>query len=1145
MARRASLTLTLLALVAVSFPLRSASVESVSPVAQARGHEPILLTGSQFPVWSAGPELSAREPGIPATSDCFDDHGDGLAHNCMESSRIPNNPLEGVPVDRLVGFRWDNGSASFVQVPFQVDERFTRYLSNYASNCNGAEGVCVGFGAYSAVDSQLTYAYERDAYRFTGGECFAEIEGDPEPEPDPVKGLDDNDELVFLHRDTGGAAPPGAPLPEGISELRGVRIDDVSAPDTAARFAYVGLAIENGARRAYDATNGYMRYTRDTDANKYEETSDNYGNAPRGPVCDGSGGVIESDVPRRPRDTAWVLTPRYAFRYDGRWILRGVRVNQDTDAGDRPLDSPGDYGPPLIDQWKARAYAQTPESETPCCGFQTEENDWGESSVTIGEKAGPVRVIRSTWGSNSGTNTTRDELLYPDMIVQHSYLRVHPIPPLGGIFSYWDHTAGVTTKYYNPLNEEPVAVDGRNDEEVFGTAYVEFKDGPGITIRDDDEIPVVGPQSVDLGDGDCTSECTDFDVTDPTHQGLVSALAWEQVGGQYGTMVFRTRFNRTGPGNVQGLASIPYYRDDSCFDDGTGIDPAPHRSRDTRPCWTPGEPAPDARFRQGALGSHGVQIMFAAETDNLALSAPVNELSAETRMVVLTGDPGNVGEAYSKGADIPLRATVADAPTVLTTDITVGGDTSGKIGDTASLQATLEDAVGPVADAPLDFTFQGRTYAATTDAAGTATVEVPVSGPAGTAELLVTFAGDSLRSPSFARSDFNVQKRSSSLSLEPGSDTSGKINHNAHLEATLSDSAGAVPGATLRFTFQGETYEATTAVDGVASIDALVRGPAGDTDVTVSFAGDATREGSSATNAFAVIPDDTSLSFEPASDTAGAINHDAYLEARLTDSAGPVAGAVVAFSFQGGTYEATTDDNGVASREVAIAGPTGETDLIVSFDGDQSRAATSSTTTFTVSKDDSSISFEPDSASSAKIGDEATFVAKLVDSAGPVAGEILAFDFQGATYEATTDDEGIASVSPRVSGPADDTPVSVSYAGDDLRGPSSASAAFTVSKRNSKISFTAKGGKKNTVVVKITLTDAEDGDGLIGRGVTVFVNDKHVASVQTGDGGKASASLRIANPKKKVFRVEFSQDSTHLGASAADKYGRNGAAGSS
>ena len=49
------------------------------------------------------------------------------------------------------------------------------------------------------------------------------------------------------------------------------------------------------------------------------------------------------------------------------------------DAGDT-------FGPDLVDRWKARAFQQDPSSETPCCGYEEEDTNWGGSSTLLGER---------------------------------------------------------------------------------------------------------------------------------------------------------------------------------------------------------------------------------------------------------------------------------------------------------------------------------------------------------------------------------------------------------------------------------------------------------------------------------------------------------------------------------------------------------------------------------------------------------------------------------------------------------------------------------------------------------------------------------------------------------------------------------------
>ena len=57
---------------------------------------------------------------------------------------------------------------------------------------------------------------------------------------------------------------------------------------------------------------------------------------------------------------------------------------------------------------------RTRARETPCCGYEEEDTNWGGSSTLLGEKVGPVRAIRETWGADSGTNVIRRETFYRD-----------------------------------------------------------------------------------------------------------------------------------------------------------------------------------------------------------------------------------------------------------------------------------------------------------------------------------------------------------------------------------------------------------------------------------------------------------------------------------------------------------------------------------------------------------------------------------------------------------------------------------------------------------------------------------------------------------------------------------------------------------
>jgi hypothetical protein len=141
---------------------------------------------------------------------------------------------------------------------------------------------------------------------------------------------------------------------------------------------------------------------------------------------------------------------------------------------------------------------------------------------------------------------------------------------------------------------------------------------------------------------------------------------------------------------------MPYYRDDSCFDDGTGMNPGPKlhlRSKDEptkwwydpatgvpvsglnppagvqtfdRKCWSPADGLPkpnfspqgDVRYFQGDIGTHGLHLEFIVDSDNAQLTVPIDEIDTEQRQVILPGDQGSyqTGEMFGHSFDKPLLA---------------------------------------------------------------------------------------------------------------------------------------------------------------------------------------------------------------------------------------------------------------------------------------------------------------------------------------------------------------------------------------------------------------------------------------------------------------------------------------------------------
>ncbi|MDX6662860.1 MAG: hypothetical protein QOG09_962, partial [Solirubrobacterales bacterium] len=697
--RRVFLPLLIVALLAVP----ALATGSIGPlplpgpdptVSAERDTEPVILSGSSFPDWSVPANQTAKAPLTDLSMSCPTGNSDSCNHNHyvqpeLDTADAQNKAVAGTPTDRLLGYRWDQAASKFVQIPFQVDEVFTRYLDNQAS----------GFAIYSGEDQHTTYAFDREGFRFTANDpsdpCKAVAASDPasshptpggpETTPDPVPGLDNNDELSFMAGDAGARAPIGATLPKGVESARAVAITDPLTQRQS--YAYVMKAAATGPSPAYTADSGYVHYQRDANADIFHYSQSNngsYGQAPKGPYCDAAGNPDTSHgavAQRRPGDEGTVTTPRYRFRYDGRWLMTDIRISPNSD---------GNYGPDLVDRWKARAFAQDPGSQTPCCGFEDEDVNWGGSSQLLGELTGPVRAIRETWGADSGTNVIRRETFYRDEVRQKTWLRVHVIPPLDGIYAQWDFNAGRVNRYYNDRTPQGVPIDGHNDETLGnlddpcnpkydGNDTSQIDQGYRSLYKQLQLCSVTNNSAAPKQARDHLS----IDLADPTLSDANASLGWNETTGPNGTIVDRYQIDKatdlTPGGAAQSLAAMPYYRDDACFDDGTGSDPGPRLrpgeadetttapNGTARKCWDsasdPAVPGGDPRYYQGDIGAHGLHLLFQVDSDNARQTVPLDEIVAESRMVMLPGErDAKAGEQYGRGFEKPLVVHTADLP---------------------------------------------------------------------------------------------------------------------------------------------------------------------------------------------------------------------------------------------------------------------------------------------------------------------------------------------------------------------------------------------------------------------------------------------------------------------------------------------------
>jgi hypothetical protein len=182
-----------------------------------RDTEPIVLRGADLGrSWSVPSNQTARLP-LMDIPDCHNQDNPSIDRGDCDNNKIEEPQADtrdalgaGQPVDRIVGYRW-TAAEGWRRIPFQVDQVFTRYLDNTAS----------GFSFYSGEEQHTTYEFDREGYRYRsqdpGNPCLAQPDPSIPEGRDPIRGLDDNDELSFMYSDAGDQVPEGSRAPTAIA----------------------------------------------------------------------------------------------------------------------------------------------------------------------------------------------------------------------------------------------------------------------------------------------------------------------------------------------------------------------------------------------------------------------------------------------------------------------------------------------------------------------------------------------------------------------------------------------------------------------------------------------------------------------------------------------------------------------------------------------------------------------------------------------------------------------------------------------------------------------------------------------------------------------------------------------------------------
>ena len=306
-----------------------------------------------------------------------------------------------------------------------------------------------------------------------------------------------------------------------------------------------------------------------------------------------------------------------------------------------------------------------------------------------------------------------------------------------------------------------------------------------------------------------------------------------------------------------------------------------------------------------------------------------------------------------------------------------------------SYAITLLDSNNAAASGKLvQFTLSGKTYNATTDSNGKASL--PVSLAAGTYPLKIYFAGDDALNGSTRTIDLKVTANTPSITV--GSTT---VIRGKYLYVYLKDGNGkAMANHKVSIKINGKTYEKTTNSNGRAALKIKLTGSKYSTKVYFYKSGIY----SAASKSFTLKISDNKPKITVANAT---VIRGKYLYVYLKDKSGAVmASKKVTIRINGKDYVKTTNSNGRAALKIILTGSKYATKVYFYKSGVYSYSSKSFTLNIVNNKPSFTI------ANSTVVKGNYLYV-YLKDKAGSVmANQKVAVKLNGKTYAMTTNSNG-------------------------------------------------------------------------------------------------------------------------------------------
>jgi hypothetical protein len=381
------------------------------------------------------------------------------------------------------------------------------------------------------------------------------------------------------------------------------------------------------------------------------------------------------------------------------------------------------------------------------------------------------------------------------------------------------------------------------------------------------------------------------------------------------------------------------------------------------------------------------------------------------------------GNIFARGSSGELQLTVLAGRSP--SSLTYTGGTPADYDDSTTLSATLTDGLGtPLTGRTVTFTLGSQTCTGITDSAGSASCAIVVSQAPGTFPITATFAQDLLNRTSSDSSTFTVTREQTTLTTALIGGTT-----NSMLSGTLlEDGVTPIAGRTLTLSLGTQSCIAVTNAlgTGTCTVPSLTGSSA---TLAGSFAGDPTYLPASDSH---VVPLQIATTLQYTGAIIGDYNDVATLSAKLADASGAaLIGKQVTLTMGSQSCSATTVAGGIASCAITVSQQQGTYPISASFAGSGLYLLSSTTATFTVTRELTTVS--AGIVGPVLRGTTLMLTGKLLeDGITPIVGRTLTLTLGTKTCTGVTNAAGIASCTVLVTDPLGPTTVTASFAADDF-----------------------------------------------------------------------------------------------------------------